>query len=265
MSLYKKRKPFFTRDIHLILLITSIFLIALSFAGLFRSVPVFDWFNGNIGSGVTNFKIGATFFFSRFDQNEKLSRENLDLRKENLDDKILLTQLDQITKENTSLKKINSILDIKQNKILANKISFISYEKLPDTIAINKGKVDGVTVDKLVVNDTGSFIGKVESVSSYTSIIRTYYRFDNPKLTVRGTNTPNAIIDSAVDGQVKVFETGQNSTAKVGDLFFSTSLGSDLIKDGIFVGTVSKIDPNDKKTFFLDTDVMNDDILYILL
>ena len=259
MSLFKTNKSFST---YILLFVLCIILIILSFTGAFKVLPVNDVFVTTIGRSVSNFKFSINQINSRFDQNERLTSENIDLNKKLIIQQAELTKLNDFQQELNSLKNLNKVTSFKQNSIETNTIDKISSDKLPSIITIDKGKRDGININKIVVNDTGTLIGFTSMVSEYTSSIKAYYN-NNIKISIKGGNTQTAIIIGVQNGKVIAENLGQNPV-QIGDQFFTSSI-QDLTPEGIYIGKVAEINPQNNKQFFLDTDVLNINKLFVYL
>ena len=249
-------------NVFIILLCICLFLIFSSFFSLYKIIPINDVFATTIGHGVNSFKDNLSKLLAKFDQNESLVSENIDLRKKIFINDSNLAKLNDLQKELDSLRSLNKVLSIRPNVISAISISTVFSEKLPSTLTIDKGSKDGISNNKVVINDTGSLIGFTYDVASYTSNIKSYYNSENSKkISIKSSTIPTAVIIGAKDGKVIAENVGQNSIL-LGDSFFTSSI-QDLTPEGIYIGKVSGINPENNKQFFLDTDILNTSIVFI--
>jgi len=248
-------------NINALLIFFSIVLIVLSYFNFFKLVPIFDIFTVPVEKYVNDNKSSFEIFLTKFENNSDLASDNLDLRKKIIEKDIQIDNLKFVQTEIDSLRKLNQIIIPQKNKILARNISLSLQDKLPSKITIDKGEIDGIKEGQDVFNDTGSLIGKINSVKKFTADIVPYYLLDSQKVTIKSSATPNAVVDTQKNGVVTCINTSQNNNIKVGDLFFTSSLGT--FAPDIYVGKVSKIDLDDNKRFYLDTDIQNNSILFI--
>ena len=263
MTLFKNRNTSVKSQIFLILMTFSVVLILLSQIGFFRIIPLPDIFSVSIGHAVYNTKKSLQELFSKFDENTILVKDNIDLRKKIIRDEAELGKLNDLQKENDSLKSLSKVITLKDALIESTSLSRLTVEKLPSIITIDKGKHDGIDVNKIVINDTGSLIGFVQNIFEYTSNVYTYFNFsDDTKISIKSQTVSTAIIMGVKNGQVIAENIGQGNI-KIGDKFYTSSI-QNKTPEGIYIGSVSGINLENNKQFFLQTDVLNIDTLYIL-
>ncbi|MEI7603441.1 MAG: rod shape-determining protein MreC [bacterium] len=261
MNLYKSPK---INNIRGILFVLCLVIVLLSYAGFFRIIPILDIFSTTIGQTITDMKKASSSFFSKFEDNEKLVTENIELRKEIIKKDVDIQNIKDSVKDLESVKKLLNFYNPKADIIVTKNISIVPSDKVPVKITIDKGLKNGIKEGKAVFNDSGSLIGKIYVAREYSSDILPYYVIDNIKLPIKSTSTSTALVDGYKDGLVVCTDIGLETTVKEGDLFFTSSLG-DQVSEGIYVGKVVKISADDKKKFYLEADILNVDILYVYL
>lgn len=248
---------------HLFLLIISILLLILSVFGFFQKIPLFDIFNVPISSSIVSWKDGIKTLGSKFEQNEKIVQQNLDLQKQILQKDIELSKLKTLESENASLKNLNKVVSKQNQYLLSNTITKNFADKLPQNITIDKGLSQGVKENDIVINDTGSLVGRINKVSSYTSTILPYYN-ESFKLQLQSDSTKTVYVSGIIDGFVIAQEVNNISSVKLNDIFFTIALDN-TFPAGVFVGKVVKFQSEDKRTFLLEVDLQNIDTLYVAL
>jgi rod shape-determining protein MreC len=249
---------------YFVLFVVSILLIISSFLGLFKKFPLLDIFTLPTGNFVTDIKISVNSVFSKFEQNEILVKENLSLKKEIQEKDIELEKSLLFSQDFESLKKINNIQQKKQNLIQTHSISKNFYQKLPQEIIIDKGEKEGVKKDAIVINDTGTLVGRIDSVSQYTARILPYYLETDFKVPVKSVNTQTSFIDGSKDGLISGQEINTTSLHNINDLLFTNALDN-KIPEGIYIGKVVKFETDDKRRFLIEADLQNIDILYVIV
>lgn len=187
---------------------------------------------------------------------ESLYTENMELRK----------QLEDMKKE----------LDIDYT---LNEYSFLNATVINrnvsnwyNTITVDKGTYNGVSVNMAVVNSQG-LIGRVTSVTTFTSDIRLITTSDTSnKISVtisNGENKVNGLIKD-YNYNTKTLEVeGVSNTKSVltGDYVYTSGLG-EIFPSGILIGTVSSIDTDeyDLAKIIHVTPIANmDDINYVAI
>ena len=259
--IYKKNRTNIV-NIHFILLVVSFLCIVLSFFNIFKIIPFFDIFNVSISNFILLQKENLNSITSAMDDNRRLANDNIELRKQLLKTDIEIGKINELKNQIDSLKSFSNIVDKKYVYLEAQSIEAIFADKLPVDITVNKGLINGIKEGQIVINDTGSLIGRIYSVNQYISKIRPYYREDF-KIPVKSLSTQTAFISGVKYGVVYAQDINQNSDIKNNDLFYTSSLG-DKVPEGIFIGKFQKYDLDDQRKILLQTDMLNISNLYII-
>jgi rod shape-determining protein MreC len=110
-------------------------------------------------------------FFDNVKHIYRVYEENKAL-KANLDQYAQVTaELEQLRRDN---KDMRQMLDIKQNKLRSQKVRVAdviarSPDRWNNMVTISKGKNDGIQPDMAVISSAGALIGRVQSVSTFSS------------------------------------------------------------------------------------------------
>lgn len=181
-------------------------------------------------------------------------KELLTVKKENDILKEKVERIDYLETENIELKK--QLEEIKEELNLD--YTLVDYEYLNATVVsrntnywfnnltIDKGSHNGVEVGMVVVNSSG-LIGKITSVTTFTSEVRLLTTSDtNNKISVTITNGENNKVNGLIYGYdyenniLQVEGVSNTETVNVGDLVYTSGLGG-VFPKGILIGKVDNI------------------------
>ena len=189
---------------------------------------------------------GIHNLFRDFKDLNKVLEEN-DILRSNVD------RIDSIEAENEELKREITAL----KKELDVDFVLTDYTRLNATVVsrntgywyniltINKGKHNGIKKGMVVMNSTG-LIGKVVTVSNYTSDVKLITTTDtNNKISVSVTNGENKITGlingyNYDNGVLQVEGISNTESVSVGDLVYTSGLGG-VFPSGILIGKVESI------------------------
>lgn len=190
-------------------------------------------------------------------RNKELVNENILLKK------LYLESIDTLH-ENTNLKNLLNFKDSNKEEytFITTKIYSIVRDDMTNVFIVNIGSEDGVKEGSLVIGNKKSLVGRVVNVmKNYSSVL--LLNDVNSKIPARTAETKERIILSGDNGSehLKIsFFNSKKPNINDGDLVY-TSGDSKIIPDGIFIGTIRKINEN----FIVKTNETINDILNITI
>lgn len=153
------------------------------------------------------------------------------------------TNREELQKEITELKKLlNLNQNIAQYEVINATTTSRNKTYWFNTITIDKGTKSGIEKDMIVVTHDG-LIGKIDSVTSITSVVKLITNNDiNNKISV-SVNGTNGLIDGYIVKENLLTMTALNKfiDIKSGDKVITTGMGG-IFPSGISVGIVSSIE-----------------------
>ena len=176
-----------------------------------------------------------------FRSKKSLIEENASLMSQLQSSKNNLIFLNLVIKENDSLKDLLNRKRKSDNLILASilvKPGLSPY----DTLILDAGTNDGITVGKLVMADASSYIGEISEVSDTSSKVKLY---SSPGVKINVLVGPNNIEKEAIgigDGTFKL-EIPKEIGVKVGDNVVIPSMNTNIF------GIVEKVESKDTDSF----------------
>lgn len=164
-----------------------------------------------------------------------------------------VSRLDSLKTENVELRKqLESMKKELAIDYTLNEYAFLNATVINrnvghwyNTITVDKGSYNGVTVDMAVVNSQG-LIGRVTSVTTFTSDIRLITTNDtNNKISItisNGENKVNGLVNkyNYQTGYLEVEGVSNTELVSVGDYVYTSGLGQ-IFPSGILLGTVAEI------------------------
>lgn len=164
-----------------------------------------------------------------------------------------VSRLDSLKTENIELRKqLESMKKELAIDYTLNEYAFLNATVINrnvghwyNTITVDKGSYNGVTVNMAVVNSQG-LIGRVTSVTTFTSDIRLITTNDtNNKISItisNGENKVNGLVNkyNYQTGYLEVEGVSNTELVSVGDYVYTSGLGQ-IFPSGILLGTVAKI------------------------
>lgn len=193
----------------------------------------------------------VTNFFNNLDDMKRTYDENNILREKLVEYKTLVYEVQQLEKENDSLRQMLDLVDSPRDyeAILATVIAR-SPERWFEQIIINQGEVHGVKQNMAVITGEG-MVGKVTSVSNLTSTVQLISNFDQlnrisaqiPRS--KGDNVFGLIEGYDKEREMLIFRIIDESGAKVAidEFVVSSSLGG-LFPSGLLIGTIKEVTPD---------------------
>lgn len=116
-----------------------------------------------------------------------------------------------------------------------------------NTVLLDRGRVDGVSPNMIVINENG-LVGKIVSVSDYTSRVLLILDPGNTVSVKIKRNNLMGVLKGNGDGSCSLFYIPSGSDVKMGDIVV-TSEASELYPSGIVVGKVSDVKDKAGETF----------------
>lgn len=186
-------------------------------------------------------------FFVELGKIRNLTGENVSLREENIR---LLSRIAfqlQLEEENKSLREALKLPALSDFKIIDAGTFNVNFSPEGHHLLINKGLVDGIKEDALVISSGGVLVGKVLKVFDSYSVVRTVTD-SNFKATVRilETNVSGIARGSLQEG-VFIDFVSQGDEVKEGDTVVTD--GNDLYFPGLVIGKVSYVSIEDGNVF----------------
>lgn len=193
-----------------------------------------------IQRGVTSLRMSVGNFFNYYVLNINASQENVNLRREILDQKGELFKFQEIIEENKRLKKLLEFgSEISYRKILAQVASWDASSDFK-VIRINKGLAHGVKLQSPVVTSKG-LVGYVyrltENFSDVLTIIDSNNRVDALIKRVRS----HGIIEGDNDNKMLIKYISRSEPIVLGDTAITSGLGN-VYPKGIMVGKITRIE-----------------------
>lgn len=186
----------------------------------------------------------ASSFFSGILNKAKLEKENQQLRAENQRLLYEIFFLKQLEKENEMLRKA---LDAGLKEKFSFKIAkVISKDFLQDTLLVDKGIEDGISVGLPVITENKVIIGR---------IIKTYKNFSKVEL-ISAKNFSFDVKIKEVYGkgegkgnlQVKIEKLPSEAKIEEGEIVFTSGEGG-IFPEGLLVGKIIKVKKSDVEPF----------------
>jgi rod shape-determining protein MreC len=249
----------------IVLLVTLLFVFSLNlfskevrsfFSVAFSPFQSFFW---NLGDSSSDFFSGIFRASSLAKENGRLESENLRLLQE-------LITLQDIQKENESLRKALSLgIEKKFHSIPS---SIVGKDPSQDTLFLNKGSSDGVREGMAVITPENVAVGKIGAVFERSSrlilLSHPESSFDAKIVkegivgVVRGQGRYRALLDFIP----------QESRVLPGDVVVSSSLGG-IFPENLLIGEVKEVKTSDKQSFqqaplSLFFDVRKVDLVFVI-
>lgn len=192
----------------------------------------------------------VTNFFGNIDDIKQTYEENKILRNKLVEYKTLVYEVQELKKENESLRQIIDLIDSPRDydAILATVIAR-SPERWFEQIIINQGSLHGIEKNMAVITGEG-LIGQVTSVSNLTSTVQLISNFDQLNRISAYVPRDKNDIFGLVEGYDKnremlIFRIIDETGAKVeeDDIVVSSSLGGHF-PSGLLIGTIKEVTPD---------------------
>ncbi|MDV4149983.1 rod shape-determining protein MreC [Clostridium sp. AL.422] len=178
------------------------------------------------------------------DENEELTKENVELKNK-------LLEYDKLKEENDRLREVLNFKNSKSNyDYIGTEIIGYSGESFSQGYIIDKGENDGLKKDMVVISDKG-LVGQVTSTGSNWAIVESLLNENIAvSVMVNSTRETSGILKGYVtrtnDGLTKVTNLPLDSEIKEGDVIVTSGLGQIYPKE-IRIGEVISIETDEIK------------------
>ena len=189
----------------------------------------------------SKFSSSINSYFNLIKENEKLIKENLQLKK--MESKYMFTQINE--------DKLNSIISA---KVIVNSIN-----KSKNIIIIDKGKLDSINLEMGVITSEG-VVGIVKNVTNnYASIISLLNTDLRLNAILKNSSTIGSITWDGLNSRIlKLNDIPLSSSLKVGDTVVTGGM-SFYFPKGVPIGRIINYDNNSLEGYYeIDIEVFND-------
>lgn len=193
----------------------------------------------------------VTDFFNSIGDIKQTYNENKILREKIVEYKSLVYDVQELEKENDNLREMLDLIDSPRDyeAILATVIAR-SPERWIEQVIINQGKQHGIEKNMAVITGEG-MVGKVKSVSNFTSTVQLISSFDQVNrisATIsreKGNNVFGLIEGYDKERGMLLFRIIDESGAKVkeDEAVLSSSVGG-VFPSGLLIGTIKEVTPD---------------------
>lgn len=274
-----KRKNLKTKHILIIIIILVIIIIAI-FSATLKNDRKLNKFESLIKDTTTSIQkvifYPFNFIISKIEDYQELK----DIREKYQELLPQVERIDSLNAENIELR--NQLESMKEELSITYTIN--DYEFLNatvinrnisnwyNTITIDKGSYNGVTVDMVIVNSQG-LIGKIISTTTFTSDVRLLTTKEtNNKISVTISNGKNKVNGLIKDynyqtNYLEVEGVSNTESVSIGDYVYTSGLGG-IFPSGILIGTVKEITTDEydlSKIIDVEPIADFDDINYVAI
>ena len=193
-----------------------------------------------VGNGVSSLWEKYTSIDTILEENETLTAENAELRKQMVD-------YDKIKAENEAYKALTNIQE--QHPEMSYASSFVIGRDPLDTFygfTLDKGSLDGVEVNDAIISDEGYLLGVVTEVDLTSCKVMTILHPSFNAAGVVSRTRDNGIItgsaDYAAEGLCILSNLARSTLTKANDQVITTGLGGVFPPD-VLVGVVQELVP----------------------
>lgn len=175
--------------------------------------------------------------------------ENQKLRQSLVDASIKVTLLEEAGRENIRLRSILGFEPPLGYTLLPAKVMAVTGNKLPVSAVINRGEMDGVTLNEPIINEEG-LLGRVSAITSTHCSIQLLTDPTN-RVAVRVAESREMGIAKYVPSQGLIVDNiPSQGDVKQGDLILSSGLGG-VYPPGLVVGTVIAVERPRQEPFLI--------------
>ncbi|HAP01275.1 MAG TPA: rod shape-determining protein MreC [Bacteroidetes bacterium] len=211
--------------------------------------------SGKIFTAYSNF----TDYLNLKNENERLARENAELRNH-----LLSSKLDTSTQRIL----VNDSTHKQMYEYIPAKVVDLTTSKVNNYFTINKGKLQGVDVLMAVIGPNG-IVGKIKDITDdYATIIPVLNREFHVSARVGSGNLGSISWNGYSPEYVQLDEIPKQIKISVGDKIY-TSGESHKFPENILIGTISSFTPNTSDNFYdievkLSTDFRSISYVYVV-
>lgn len=175
--------------------------------------------------------------------------ENQKLRESLVDASIRVTLLEEAGRENIRLRSVLGFEPPIGYTLLPAKVMAVSGDRLPVSAVLNRGEMDGVTLNEPIINEEG-LLGRVSEVTSTHCTIQLLTDPTN-RVAVRVAESREMGIAKYIPSQGLIVDNiPSQGDVKQGDLILSSGLGG-VYPPGLVVGTVIAVERPKQEPFLI--------------
>jgi rod shape-determining protein MreC len=179
----------------------------------------------------------------------KVHEENQKLRQSLVDASIKVTLLEEAGRENIRLRSILGFEPPLGYTLLPAKVMAVTGNRLPVSAVINRGEMDGVTLNEPIINEEG-LLGRVSAITTTHCSIQLLTDPTN-RVAVRVAESREMGIAKFVPSQGLIVDNiPSQGDVKQGDLILSSGLGG-VYPPGLVVGTVIAVERPRQEPFLI--------------
>ena len=226
-------------------LIIYVILSFITFSSLYNNSSIhfneFGRISTYLSATSSKFSSSINSYFNLINENEKLIKENLQLKK--MESKYMFTQINE--------DKLNSISSA---KVIVNSIN-----KSKNIIIIDKGKLDSINLEMGVITSEG-VVGIVKNVTNnYASIISLLNTDLRLNAILKNSSTIGSITWDGLNSRIlKLNDIPLSSSLKVGDTVVTGGM-SFYFPKGVPIGKIIDYDNNSLEGYYeIDVETFND-------
>lgn len=162
-----------------------------------------------------------------------------DLARRNAELTAQVAELDEYRLENENLRSLLGMAGTYGMQGLGARVIGVSSDDWSDTITIDRGGDDGVTVD-MPVTDGYGVVGQVTEVSKNSATVRLVSDSDSEVSVVLQSSRAAGVLRGSVDGSLHLDYVEAGTSVSVGELVVTSGLGG-VYPKGLLVGTVASV------------------------
>ncbi|HEX9774717.1 MAG TPA: rod shape-determining protein MreC [Actinomycetota bacterium] len=181
-------------------------------------------------------------FFAGFTRVPSLQQRIIDLERANANLQAELQQVEDVTRENESLRQLLALAQRNNFKTKAVQVIGVSQSNFERSIIIGGGSAAGVAVDMPVVAGEG-LVGRVVSVSRDSARVLLITDRSSAVAARLATNGKAGVVDGAGTGRLRFELLDPLTAVSPGDRVVTSGYDRGLYPSGIVIGTVTDAPP----------------------
>ncbi|MFH0969313.1 MAG: rod shape-determining protein MreC [Patescibacteria group bacterium] len=185
-------------------------------------------------------------FFGNIFSIDDLKTENENLKIQNQELLAQIALLESLRQENETLNAAVGIGLEKEFTISSARV--ISKDINQDTILIDKGSEDGLSLNLPAITEQKNLVGKISEVFNHYSKVMLTTNSDMSFDAVIFNTQTYGIVKGEGHLEADFEFVPREAEMKEGDLIFTTSLG-DIFPNNLFVGSIKEVERNDIESF----------------
>ena len=159
-----------------------------------------------------------------------------------IEQEVKIVQLDILKQENDELRKQLNFISKNPFDTIGAEVIGKNIDPLGNTIILNRGQEDGVTINSPVIVGEALLVGKVVRVENNVSIVRLIN--DNQSkiaATVMGQDKSLGLVEGGYGISVRMNYIPQNEKVAIGDMVITSGLETELPK-GLVIGSIATVE-----------------------